>query len=130
LCRPDNAYPDFLTILRINGFTAIDLNDYINVVPIAGVRSLPLPTLVTGKQLPADQFANMSMQLRNACATRLIPLLRPMLPQYAYFGAEASSNTVLAVDTYANLSRLRSVIAELDAKAKPGQDCEYPKTAN
>jgi bla regulator protein BlaR1 len=118
------TYPDFLTILRINGFTAVSINDYVNVVPVSVVRSLPLPTFATGEQLPDDQFANMSMQLKNACSAELIPLLRVTLSQYAYFGAEVSSNTVLAVDTYANLKRLRATIAELDAKAKPGQRCE------
>jgi hypothetical protein len=118
------TYPDFLTILRINGFTAVEVNDYINVVPIATVRSLPLPTLEPDRPLPDDQFATMSVRLKNACATSLIPLLRPIFPQYGLLVADAESNTLLAVDTFANLKRVRSIIMQLDASTKPGNSCE------
>jgi beta-lactamase regulating signal transducer with metallopeptidase domain len=120
------TYSDFLTILRINELTAIDVNGYINVVRIYDVRTLPLPTLTDGTELPADQFADMSMVLKNACAPSLIPLLRPLLPVYAHLAADVRSNSILAIDTYANLTRIRGVITELDARTKPGTRCGPP----
>ncbi len=119
-------YSDFLTILRINGFTAVELNHYINVVPIREARWLPVPTMTSGRTLPDDQFANMSLKLDNACAALLIPLLRPWMPPYAYLAADPSSNSILAIDTYANLKRVRSMIMELDARTKPGLRCGAP----
>jgi beta-lactamase regulating signal transducer with metallopeptidase domain len=116
-------YSDFLTILRINGLTAVDVNDYINVVPIVQVRTLPLPAVASGKDLPADQFADMSIVLKNACAPSLIPLLRPWLPFYAYLAADSRSNSILAIDTYANLKRIRGMIVDLDARTPPGTRC-------
>jgi beta-lactamase regulating signal transducer with metallopeptidase domain len=120
------TYGDFLTILRINGFTAIDVNNYINVVPIADVRMMPLPTMTSHGELPDDQFANMSIELKNACAPALVPTLRPWMPRYAYLNADMRSNTILAIDTYANLKRVRSIISELDARTKPGLRCGPP----
>jgi beta-lactamase regulating signal transducer with metallopeptidase domain len=120
------TYSDFLTILRVNGMTAVDVNDYINVVRLDEVRTLPLPTVADGKELPADQFADMSIVLKNACAPQLIPILRPWLPFYAYIAADLRSNSILAIDTYANLERIRGVIKELDARTKPGARCGPP----
>jgi beta-lactamase regulating signal transducer with metallopeptidase domain len=120
-------YSDLLTILRINGFTAVELNHYINIVPLDEVRWLPLPTITAGQSLPADQFASMSLQLKNACAPYLIPILRPTLARYAHFAADVNSNSILAIDTYANLRRLRSVIMQLDARTKPGLRCGPPR---
>ena len=117
------TYPDFLTILRINGYTAIEVNDYVNVVPLAEVRTWPLPTFTENRVLPDDQFANMSVDLKNSCAPYLIPILRPLLPPYAHLAADMSSNTIIAVDTYANLKRVRSIITQLDARTKPGTRC-------
>ncbi len=120
------TYADFLTILRVNGFTAIELNNYVQVVPIGQARWMPLPTVAKGKELPDDQFANMAVAVKNACAPRLIPILRPLMPQWGHLVADPNSNTILAVDTYANLKRIRSFIAEFDARTKPGLGCGGP----
>lgn len=120
------TYADFLTILRINGFTAVDVNNYVNVVSIRDVRTLPLPTMTGRTELLDDQFANMSIELKNACAPALVPLFRPWMPNYAYLGADTRSNTLIAIDTYANLKRVRSMVAELDAKTKQGLRCDSP----
>lgn len=117
------GYSDFLTILRINGLTAVDINDYVNVVPITDVRWLPLPTMAPGKELPPDQFADMSVVLKNACAPNLAPLLRPRFAPYAYIVVDASTNSIMAIDTYANLKRVRAEISELDSRAPPGARC-------
>jgi type II/III secretion system protein len=84
---------------------------------------MPLPTLTKGLDLPDDQFANMSVAVKNSCAPYLVPLLRPQLPAYGYLAADPRSNTILAIDTYANLKKVRSIIAELDARTKPGKQC-------
>jgi beta-lactamase regulating signal transducer with metallopeptidase domain len=116
-------YSDFLTILRINGLTAVDINDYINVVPVVEVRWLPLPVMSANKELPPDQFADMSIVLKNACAPSLVPILRPELPNYAHLVADVNSNSIIAIDTYANLKRIRAQITELDSRTKPGVRC-------
>lgn len=115
------TYPDFLTILRINNLTAVQINNYINVVSLARVRQLPLPAFA--QDLPDDQFATMSLELKNSCAPRLVPMLRPLLPVYAELSADNGSNTLLAIDTSANLKRIRSIITALDDETKPGLRC-------
>jgi beta-lactamase regulating signal transducer with metallopeptidase domain len=116
-------YSDFLTILRINGLTAVDINDYVNVVPITEARWLPLPLMAPGKELPPDQFADMSLVLKNACAPSLVSFLRPRFAPYAYVAVDANSNVIMAIDTYANLKRVRAEINELDARTRPGIPC-------
>jgi beta-lactamase regulating signal transducer with metallopeptidase domain len=116
-------YSDFLTILRINGLTAVDINDYVNVVPITEVRWLPLPAMSSDRALPPDQFADMSLVLKNACAVSLVPILRPRLPNYAYLAADKNTNSIMAIDTYANLKKIRAQISELESRTKPGLRC-------
>jgi type II secretory pathway component GspD/PulD (secretin) len=117
------GYSDFLTILRINGLTAVDINDYVNVVPITEARWHPLPLMVPGKELPPDQFAQMSVVLKNACAPNLVFILKPQFAPYAWFAEDANSNLIMAIDTYANLKRIRAQITEVDSQTRPGIPC-------
>jgi beta-lactamase regulating signal transducer with metallopeptidase domain len=116
-------YSDFLTILRINGLTAVEINDYVNVVPITQVRWLPLPSMVPGKELPPDQVAHMYVVLKNACAPALVSILRPQIAPYAYLAVDATSNLIMAIDTYANLKRIHAEITELDSRTPAGTRC-------
>jgi hypothetical protein len=116
-------YADLLTILKINGFTAYEMNNYINIVPIREARELPVPIAVEGEAYPDDQFVSMTLTLKNACAAQLLPIVRPLLPQYAFVAASVASNTLWFKDTFANLKGIESMVKEVDAHSKPNGQC-------
>jgi len=68
--------------------------------------------------------------VKNGPAAFLVPILRPMLPQYAHLAAAVCSNSLLVVDSYANVRRIETIVKILDAGTpyKP-EKCEMPNPA-
>jgi general secretion pathway protein D len=112
-------YAGLLTILKANGLTAFELNGYVSVVSLSEARAQAVPTIVAGRQYPDDQFVSTSIIVKNANAAQLTPVLRPLMPAHSFMSADVNSNTILLVDTYANVMRIKAMVEDLDARAKP-----------
>ena len=128
--EPTNVdYPTLLLILRIHGFAAMEQGGYVQIIPDANIRQYPVP-LATGKEFYADgEFVNKVIVLKNAPAAQLVPILRPMLPQSAHLVAMPCKNTLLIVDTFANVKRIEQLARALDvgdAYTPPSCSQEWP----
>jgi general secretion pathway protein D len=107
-------YATMLLILRIHGFSAVEQGGYVQVIPDANVRQMPLP-LATGKESYADaEYVNRLIVLKSSPAAQLVPVLRPLLPQYAHLVAFPCKNALLLVDSYANVRRIEQIVRALD----------------
>jgi general secretion pathway protein D len=53
-------------------------------------------------------------RVKNSSAAQLVPILRPLLPQYGHLAADVCSNMLIIVDTYANVRRVEAVVQRLD----------------
>ena len=121
------TYPELLTVLQLYGFAAVETGGYVLVVPETNVRNMPLP-LVSGKEVyPDSQFVSVVVPVSYGPAGALVPILRPLLPPYAHLAAAICSNSLLMIDTYANVRRIESLIKSLDTgdPYKPAK-CEPP----
>jgi general secretion pathway protein D len=107
-------YATLLLILHIHGFSAVEQGGYVQVIPDANVRQMPLP-LAAGKESYSDgEYVNRIIVVNNAPATHLVPLMRPLLQQSAHLVAFPCKNTLLMVDTYANVKRIEQIVRALD----------------
>jgi general secretion pathway protein D len=113
------SYNDLLSILLLNGYTAIEGSNYVSVIPIGGVRAEPLPLAAGKENFPDAQFVTTVVPVKNVSAPSLVPLLRPLLPTYAHLAAMPCINSVIIVDNFANVKRLERLIAALDAGKQP-----------
>ncbi len=110
----DIRYNDLLTILQVNGFTAVESGGYVQVIPDASVRQSPL-ALVTGKETRPDaEFVSKVITVKSISAAQLVPILRPLLPQVAQLAALPCVNKLIMVDTFANVRRIEALIEALD----------------
>jgi general secretion pathway protein D len=109
----EELYALFLSILEVHGFAAVKSGDVLRVVPTKDARSLPVPTS-GGK---GAEIVTQVMHLKNVAAAKLIPILRPMVPQQAHMAAYAPSNSIIISDTAENIARLRQVIEGMDRSA-------------
>lgn len=122
----DVDYEDLLEILQVHGFTAIRSRDFVRVVPDAGVRSYPLPAYSEDR---ADaEFVNRVIQLRNRPAAMVVPILRPLIPQMGHLAADGCSNTLIIVDTSANVARIADMVASLDVGERYERSCDFGRT--
>jgi general secretion pathway protein D len=107
-------YATLLLILRIHGFSAVEQGGYVQVIPDANVRQMPVP-LATGKESYSDaEYVNRVIVVKNSPAVQFVPLLRPLLPQYAHLIAFPCKNALLIVDSYANVKRIEQIVRALD----------------
>jgi len=108
------TYSDLLTILQMQGFTAVEGGGFLRVIPEAIIRQSAVPLVVGNATYPDAQYVSALIPVRKVPAGSLVPILRPLLPQQAHLAAAMCSNTLLMVDTFANVRRIESLVAALD----------------
>ena len=109
----DAFYEAFLSILQVHGYVAIESGNLIKILPDATARQFPSGFGTTGAAGP-DDMATQVIQVNNVAATQLVPILRPLIPQYGHMVAHAGSNMLIISDRAANLARMVSIIRRID----------------
>jgi len=125
------SYGELLTILQVQGFAAVEGGGFVRVIPDSSVRQSALPLVVGGATYPDAQYVAAVIQVRKVPASSLVPILRPLLPQQAHLAASVCTNSLVMVDTFANVRRIQSLIAALDTGDgyKPVDRCDgAPRT--
>jgi general secretion pathway protein D len=110
---PDALYEAFLSILQVHGYVAIESGDLIKIIPDATARQFPT-TIGTADSMGPDDLATQVIQLRNVGATQLVPILRPLIPQYGHLVAHAGSNMLIISDRAANVARIVAIVRRID----------------
>jgi general secretion pathway protein D len=112
---PDAFYETFLSILQVHGFVAVPAGNAIKIIPDANARQLPgqadLPDRVNGN---SDEFITQVIAVRNVNAAQLVPVLRPLIPQYGHLVAYQPSNMLIMSDRASNVSRMMRIIQRID----------------
>ena len=121
------GYAELLTILHVYGYAAVESGDFVLVVPNSDIRAMPVPTLSGKETFPEYQYVSAVIPVTKLPAPSLVPILRPLVPTYGQLAAETCSNSLLMIDTYANIRRIESLIKALDVGEtyKPPK-CEPP----
>ncbi|WP_279245057.1 type II secretion system secretin GspD [Candidatus Litorirhabdus singularis] len=109
-------YDLFLSILDVHGYTAVRSGNVVRVIPSKDARSAPVP-VQDGVLKQNDEYVTQVIRLENISAAKLIPVLRPLVPQQAHMAAYAPSNAIIISDIAANIERIRSIIERMDQGA-------------
>ena len=112
----DELYDLFLSILDVHGFTAVRSGNVLRVIPAKDARSSAV-RVVEGELRPNDEYVTEVIRLENISAAKLIPVLRPLVPQQAHMAAYAPANAIIISDLAANIERIRSIIESMDQSA-------------
>jgi general secretion pathway protein D len=111
-------YTMLLAVLRLNGYATTTRNGLVSVFPDALVRQQPMPTITADDpKMGDDELVTRVMQLRSACAAMTVPILRPMMPQYAHLAAYPDINMLIIVDRAANVRRIADIVERLEKQA-------------
>jgi general secretion pathway protein D len=108
------TYSELLAILQVQGFTAVENGGFVRVIPDTLIRQSALPLVAGTATYPDAQYVDAVIAVRKVPAATLIPILRPLLPTHAHLAAAICNNSILMTDTFANVRRVRSLIAALD----------------
>ncbi len=105
-------YEAFLSILQVYGYVAVPSGDIIKILPDANARQMPGWEGTTGSR--ADDIVTRVVIVNNVSAAQLVPILRPLIPQYGHLAAHPASNMLIISDRSANVERLISIIRRID----------------
>src|SRR3990167_8303133 len=112
--RRDQVYQVFLSILSLLGYSAIPSGDVIKIVP--NMESGEIATKLATSSVPGkgDEEVASFVPLSNVSATQLIPVLRPLLPQWSNISSYTPGNTLILVGRAANIQRIVDIVQEVD----------------
>ena len=110
-------YDLFLSILDVQGYTAVRSGQVIRIVPSKDARSSPVPIMEDQAAVGNDEYVTQVIRLDNISAAKLIPVLRPLVPQQAHMAAYAPSNAIIISDIRSNIGRIVDIIERMDRSA-------------
>ncbi|MFT4518690.1 MAG: general secretion pathway protein D [Halioglobus sp.] len=118
--KPVNSaelYELFLSILEVHGYTAVRSGGIVRVIQSKDARSAPVEIMDGDSGKTSDKYVTQVIRLDNISAAKLIPVLRPLVPQQAHMAAYAPSNAIIISDVSANIDRIRGIIERMDRSA-------------
>lgn len=119
---PEAFYEAFLSILQVYGFVAVPSGDVVKILPDANARQVPGAELEIGGGSRPDDIVTRVIGVRNVGAAQLVPILRPLIPQYGHLAAHPPSNLLIISDRSANVERMLRIVNRIDQAAN--QDYE------
>jgi general secretion pathway protein D len=111
---PAAFYEAFLSILQVYGFIAVPSGDVVKILPDANARQMPGNDLPDRVSSTSDEIVTQVVDVRNVSASALVPILRPMVPQYAHLAAYPAGNILIISDRASNVNRMIRIIRRID----------------
>ncbi|HAX10886.1 MAG TPA: type II secretion system protein GspD, partial [Marinobacter hydrocarbonoclasticus] len=69
-------------------------------------------------QTPSEQLITRVIQIDNANALELVPILRPLVAKYGHLAGVAAANALIVSDHASNIARIEQIVRELDSPSK------------
>ena len=110
-------YQLFLSILDVHGYAAVRSGEVVRVIQNKDARSAPVSVSDGQSGLTSEEYVTQVLRLDNISAAKLIPVLRPLVPQQAHMAAYAPSNAIIISDISSNIDKIRDIIERMDKSA-------------
>ncbi|MDI9245031.1 type II secretion system secretin GspD [Marinobacter sp. CHS3-4] len=113
----DEIYDLFLAVLQVHGFTAIPGEEVIKVVQQVDAKQ-SAESLDRFSETPSEQLITRVIQIDNANALEMVPILRPLVAKYGHLAGVAAANALIISDHASNIRRIEQIVRELDSPSK------------
>jgi general secretion pathway protein D len=107
------VYQLFLSVMATHGFSIVTHGEQTRIVPNAEAKAEG--SLGSGRAAP-DRLETRLLQVQHSPVAELIPLIRPLVPQYGHLAAVPSANALIISDRSANIERIEELLGQLDQK--------------
>jgi general secretion pathway protein D len=111
---PAAFYEAFLSVLQVYGYVAVPAGKVIKIIPNTDARQVPANDLPVGVSATSDEIVTQIITMKNISAAQLVPLLRPLIPQYGHLAAYPGGNMLIISDRASNVSRIVRIIERMD----------------
>ena len=117
--RQKEVYQVFLSVLSLLGYSAIPSGKVIKIVP--NMEGAEQATAVASAGLyKGDEVVVRVIPLQNVSATQLVPVIRPLLPQWSNLSTYTPGNVLILLGRAANLERILRVVQDVDRASSTG----------
>ena len=113
----DEVFRVFESVLNYYGFSIVSSAEALKVVKASDAKALAIESLDKDKVLasaPEEKIATLIHPLEYLDSNTMVGILRPLMARDAYLVSVPSSNSLIMIDTSANLQRLKKLVNELD----------------
>lgn len=113
----DEVFRVFESVLNYQGFAVVPTAEALKIVRAADAKGLAIETLDRqdmGKTTPEEKIATMVWPLEYLDSNTMVGILRPLMARDAYLVSVPATNSLIMIDTEANLQRLNQVITSID----------------
>lgn len=121
----EEAYDVFLYVLQAKGFTTVSQG---NTIKIVAAREARQDTIHTGvsEDTASAEFITRLVPLQYLESAEVVPLVTPLVSKDGMVSAFGSSNTLMIIDSRANIDRIVEIIGEVDSLGVSGILRVYP----
>jgi len=105
----------FNSILYANDLAQVEVGNIVKIVPAAEARQSPIKTIIKEKKLlPSEEYVTLVLTPRFANADQVAGVLRNLLSRNAFLQTYMPTNTIILIETKANIERLTQILDEID----------------
>lgn len=108
------AYQILLSALRLQGYSVIEEDGIVKVVPEAEGKTHSVPFSRGRGQLRGERLVTHIFQVKNESATQLLNVIKPLVSPNNSVTAYANNNTLIVTDYADNVARIAKIIDALD----------------
>lgn len=119
----DELYEVFLSVLQVSGYAAIPSGAIIKIIPNIDAKTQS-PDFPSGMQQPpkGDDMMVAVVPVHYVPSEQLVPVLRPLMPQWSSISAYAPSNMLILSGRANNIRSLAEIIKQVDTSSANGID--------
>jgi general secretion pathway protein D len=114
----EELYPVFLSMLQVSGFAAITSNNVVKVIPSSESKAV----LSDNNSNNGDEIMVQVFNIKNVPAEQLVPVIRPLMPQWSNVAAYGPSNMLILSGRANNIQQLATIIKQVDISSAHGID--------
>jgi len=116
-------YQVFLSMLQVSGYAAIPSGDVIKIVPNIDAKTQSPDMLSLMKHPPhGDDMMVEVIPVHYVPSEQLVPVLRPLMPQWSSVSAYPPSNMLILSGRADNIKQLAKIIKQVDNSSSNGID--------
>ncbi len=110
----EEVYELFLSVLQVHGYAAVPSGGVIKIVTNTTAKQSNLPLTPNAGSVDGEELITQVIAVDNSPVEELVPVLRPLVPQYGHLAAVGSANALIISDHADNIQRMRAIINSLD----------------
>jgi general secretion pathway protein D len=116
-------YQVFLSVLQVSGYAAIPNGDIIKIIPNIDAKTQSPDLLNEMRNIPrGDDMMVAVIPVHYVSSEQLVPVLRPLMPQWSSVSAYAPSNMLILSGRANNIKSLADIIRQVDDSSSNGID--------